>query len=96
MVPGLDVQLVGADNYELAVRFLAEWVCDGAGEARRYLADHTEPAGASLLAARGHDAVGYAAIVWEPDYAGFRRRGFRWCTSLSWPGRSAGRASARC
>ena len=30
MVPGLDVQLAGADNYELAVRFLAEWVCDGA------------------------------------------------------------------
>lgn len=75
VVSGLDVQLVGEDNFELAVRFLAEWLCDGEGEARMYLADHAGPAGVSLIAANGHGVFGYVAIVWEPDYAGFRRRG---------------------
>jgi GNAT superfamily N-acetyltransferase len=75
VVSGLGVQPVGEDNFEPSVRFLAEWVSDGEGEARKYLADHAEPAGASLIAAHGHAVVGYVAIVWESNYAGFRRRG---------------------
>jgi GNAT superfamily N-acetyltransferase len=57
------------------VRFLIEWVSDGETDARRYLADHVEPDGSSLIATRGLDVVGYVAIVWESSYAGFRSRG---------------------
>ena len=48
---------------------------DDEPEARSYLADHAEPEGASLVAAHGHDVIGYIAIVWESNYAGFRGRG---------------------
>lgn len=71
---GIAVQPVGADNSESAVRFLIEWVSDGEAEARSYLAGHAEPEGASLVAANGDDVIGYAAIVWESNYAGFRSR----------------------
>jgi GNAT superfamily N-acetyltransferase len=50
-------------------------VSDGEAEARRYLADHAEPDGISLIATSGSDAVGYLAIVWEPSYTGFQSRG---------------------
>ncbi len=66
---------MGERNFEASVQFLTEWVCDGEAEARRYLADHAEPEGASLVATRGHDVVGYVAIVWESNFAGFRDRG---------------------
>jgi GNAT superfamily N-acetyltransferase len=69
------IQLVDDGNSESAVRFLREWVSDGEDEARRYLADHVEPGGSSLIATSGSGAVGYAAIVWESSYAGFRSRG---------------------
>jgi GNAT superfamily N-acetyltransferase len=75
---GLDdiaIQFVDEGNSESAVRFLIEWVCDGEDEARRYLADHVEPDGTSLIATSGSYAVGYAATVWESNYAGFRSRG---------------------
>jgi len=75
---GLDdiaIQLVDDGNSESAVRFLIEWVSDGEDEARRYLADHAEPDGTSLIATSGSDAVGYVAIVWESNFAGFRSRG---------------------
>jgi GNAT superfamily N-acetyltransferase len=74
-VSGIVVQPVGERNFEASVQFLTEWVSDGKAEARRYLADHAEPEGASLVAARGHDVVGYVAIVWESNFAGFRDRG---------------------
>ena len=74
-VSGTVIQPVGDGNFETSVRFLAEWVSDGEAAARRYLADHAEPAGASLLAACGDDVVGYAAILWESAFAGFRNRG---------------------
>jgi GNAT superfamily N-acetyltransferase len=74
-VPGVAVQPVSAANSEPAIRFLTEWVSDGEAEARRYLADHAEPEGASLVAAHGHDVIGYVAIAWESNYAGFRSRG---------------------
>jgi len=72
---GITVQPVDEGNSESAVRFLTDWVSDGEAEARRYLADHAEPDGASLIATRGPDVIGYVAIVWESDYAGFRSRG---------------------
>ena len=74
-IPGIAVQPVDEGNSESAVRFLAEWVSDGEAEARRYLADHVEPDGASLIATDGSDVIGYVAIVWESNYAGFRNRG---------------------
>ena len=74
-IPGIAVQLVDEANSESAVRFLIEWVSDGEAEARTYLAHHTEPDGASLIAVGGSGVIGYLAIVWESDYAGFRRRG---------------------
>jgi GNAT superfamily N-acetyltransferase len=74
-LPGIAVQLVDEGNSESAVRFLSEWVCDGEAEARRYLAEHMEPDGISLIAASGPDAVGYVAVIWESNYAGFRSRG---------------------
>ena len=57
-IPGIAaaVQSVDEGNSESAVRFLIEWVSDGEAEARRYLADHAEPDGASLIATRGPDA----------------------------------------
>jgi GNAT superfamily N-acetyltransferase len=73
--PGIVVQPVGEGNFEASVQFLAGWVTDGAAEARAYLAGHAEPAGASLIAARGDDVAGYVAIVWESNFAGFRDRG---------------------
>jgi GNAT superfamily N-acetyltransferase len=74
-IPGIAVQPVDEGNSEPAVRFLIEWVTDGDAGARRYLADHAEPDGASLIATAGSEVIGYVAIVWESDYAGFRRRG---------------------
>jgi GNAT superfamily N-acetyltransferase len=74
-VPGCAVEAVDEGNVEPAVRFLTEWVSDSEAEARGYLADHAEPEGASLVAACDHDVVGYAAIVWESNFAGFRDRG---------------------
>jgi len=74
-IPGVAVQLVDEGNSESVVRFLIEWVSDGEAEARRYLADHAEPDGASLIATAGSDVIGYVAIVWESNYAGFRSRG---------------------
>ena len=73
-IPDIAVQPLD-EGSESAVRFLIEWVSDGETEARRYLADHAEPGGASLIATRGPDVIGYVAIVWESNYAGFRRRG---------------------
>ena len=74
-VPGIAVRPVDEGNSESAVRFLIEWVSDGEAEARTYLADHAEPDGASLIATDGADVIGYVAIVWESNYAGFRSRG---------------------
>ncbi len=74
-IPGIAVQLVDEGDSESVVRFLIEWVSDGEAEARRYLAGHAEPDGASLIAMAGSDVIGYVAIVWESDYAGFRSRG---------------------
>lgn len=74
-VSGIVVQVVGEGSFEASIRFLIEWVSDGEAEARRYLADHAEPHGASLVALRGRDVIGYAAIVWESGFAGFRDRG---------------------
>src|SRR5580692_2400288 len=73
--PGIAIQLVDEGNSESAVRFLSEWVCDGEAQARGYLSGHVEPDGISLIATSGRDAVGYAAIIWESNYAGFRSRG---------------------
>jgi GNAT superfamily N-acetyltransferase len=73
--PGIAVQPVDEGNSESAVRFLTEWVNDGETEARTYLAGHAEPGGASLIATDGSDVIGYVAIVWESNYAGFRSRG---------------------
>jgi GNAT superfamily N-acetyltransferase len=74
-IPGIAVQPIGEDNPGSAVRFLIEWVSDGEAGARSYLAGHAEPEGAGFVAAKGHDVIGYAAIVRESDYAGFRSRG---------------------
>jgi GNAT superfamily N-acetyltransferase len=74
VIPGIAVQPVEG-NSESAVRFLIEWVSDGEAEARRYLADHAEPDGADLIATVGSDVIGYVAIVWESNFAGFRSRG---------------------
>jgi GNAT superfamily N-acetyltransferase len=74
--PPIAVQPVGEGNWGAAVRFLAEWVVEG-GEfgAREYLAGHTEPEGASLIAEGDGRVMGYVAMVWVSDYAGFRERG---------------------
>ena len=74
-IPGILVWPVGEDNVEPSVRFLTEWVSDGEAEARMYLADHEEPEGASLIATHGHDVIGYVAVLWKSNYAGFRNRG---------------------
>jgi len=74
-ISGSAVQPVNEGNSESTIRFLIEWVSDGEAEARRYLADHAEPDGASLIATDGPDVIGYVAIVWESNYAGFRSRG---------------------
>jgi GNAT superfamily N-acetyltransferase len=73
--PGIVVHPVGEGNFEASVQFLIGWVSDGAARARAYLADHAEPAGASLIAVHGDDVAGYAAIVWESNFDGFRDRG---------------------
>jgi len=72
---GIVVQPVGEGNFEASVQFLSWWVSDGAAEARTFLSDHAEPAGASLIAVHGDDVVGYVAILWESNFAGFRDRG---------------------
>ena len=74
-ISDIAVQPVDEGNSESTVRFLIEWVSDGEAEARSYLADHAEPDGASLIATDGSDVIGYVAIAWESDYAGFRSRG---------------------
>lgn len=74
-VPGLVVQALDKGNSDSAIRFLSEWVCEGEADARTYLAGHVEPEGASLIATDGSDVIGYVAIVWESNYAGFRDRG---------------------
>jgi GNAT superfamily N-acetyltransferase len=71
----LTVQAAGEDNAEAVVRFLTQWVVDGDVAAREYLAGHAEPEGASLIAVRGAEVLGYVAIVWESNYEGFRSRG---------------------
>ena len=45
------------------------------GRARRYLADHAAPNGASLIATDGANVMGYLAIVWRSNHPGFRSRG---------------------
>ena len=65
-IPGIAVQPVDEGNSESAVRFLIEWVSDGEAEARRYLADHAEPDGASLIATGGSDVIGYDAAAISP------------------------------
>ena len=45
------------------------------GRARRYLADHAAPSGASLIATDGANVMGYLAIVWRSNHPGFRSRG---------------------
>ncbi len=62
-IPDIAVQPVDERNSESAVRFLIEWVSDGEAEARRYLANHAKPDGASLIATSGSDVIGYVAIV---------------------------------
>jgi GNAT superfamily N-acetyltransferase len=74
-VPGIAVQSVDERNSGQAVRFLAEWVSGGQAEAQAYLAGHAEPEGTSLIATDGSEVIGYVAIVWESNYAGFRSRG---------------------
>ena len=74
-ISDIAVQPVDDGNSESTVRFLIGWVSDGEAEARSYLADHAEPDGASLIAMGGSEVIGYVAIVWESDYAGFRSRG---------------------
>jgi ABC-type transport system substrate-binding protein len=74
-ISDIAVQPVDEGNSESTIRFLIEWVSDGEAEARSYLADHAEPDGASLIATDGPDVIGYVAIVWESNYAGFRSRG---------------------
>ena len=97
-IPGIAVQPVDEGNSEPAVRFLIEWVSDGRAEARRYLADHAEPDGASLIATRGPGVIGYVAIVWESSYAGFRSRGIPLVhqIAVAGPGQSGGGASRHC
>ena len=73
--PGIVARPVGGGNFEASVQFLTGWVSDGAAEARAYLAGHAEPAGASLIAVHGDEAAGYAAILWESNFVGFRDRG---------------------
>jgi GNAT superfamily N-acetyltransferase len=68
-IPGIAVQSVDEGNSESTIWFLVDWVSDGEAEARSYLADHTEPDGASLIATDGSDVIGYVAIVWESNYA---------------------------
>jgi GNAT superfamily N-acetyltransferase len=74
-ISDIAVQPVDEGNSDSVVRFLIEWVSDGEDEARSYLADHAEPDGAGLIAIDGSDVIGYVAIVWESNYAGFRSRG---------------------
>ena len=73
-VSGIVIQPVSDGYFEASVQFLTEWVSNGDAEARRYLADHAEPEGASLVATHGRDVVGYAAVLWESNFAGFRDR----------------------
>ena len=74
-IPGIAIEPVDDGNWESSVQFLIEWVSDGEAEARRYLTEHAEPDGASLIATSGSDVIGYAAIVWKSNYAGFRSHG---------------------
>jgi GNAT superfamily N-acetyltransferase len=74
-VSGIVIQPVGEGNFEASVQFLIEWISGSEAEARRYMADHAEPMGASLVATHGRDVAGYAAILWESSFAGFRDRG---------------------
>jgi hypothetical protein len=57
-VSGIAIQPASEGNFEASVQFLIEWVSGSEAEARRYLADHAEPEGASLVAACGHDVLG--------------------------------------
>jgi GNAT superfamily N-acetyltransferase len=93
-IPGIAVQIVDEGNSGSVVRFLIEWVSDGEAEARRYLADHAEPDGASLIATTGSDIIGYVAIIWESDYAGFRSRGIPLIHQLTVAGPSRRRGVA--
>jgi len=72
---GTAIQLVDEGHSESAIRFLTKWVSDSEAEALRYLADHAQPEGASLIATSGPGAVGYVAIMWESGYGGFSSRG---------------------
>jgi len=74
-IAGIAIEPVNDGNCESVVLFLIEWVSDGEAEARRYLAGQVEPDGASLIATSGSNVIGYATIMWESSYAGFRDRG---------------------
>ena len=57
-IPDIAVQPVDEGNPEPAVRSLIHWVSDREAKARRYLADHTEADGASLIATYSADIIG--------------------------------------
>jgi GNAT superfamily N-acetyltransferase len=73
--PPIAVQPVGEANAGDTLGFLIGWVVEGGEDAARaYLAGHVEPAGSSFIARCGCEVAGYATIVWESAYAGFRER----------------------
>ena len=65
-------------------------------EARMCLADHADPEGTSLIATSGAGAIGYVAIVWESNYAGFRRRGIPLVHQIAVAGPFRAGASRHC
>jgi len=60
------------------------------------LADHADPEGTSLIATSGAGAIGYVAIVWESNYAGFRRRGIPLVHQIAVAGPFRAGASRHC
>jgi GNAT superfamily N-acetyltransferase len=74
-VSGIVVQPVGERNFEASVQFLMDWVSDGGDRGANVSGRSCRTRGVGLVATRGHDVVGYAAILWESDFAGFRDRG---------------------
>jgi GNAT superfamily N-acetyltransferase len=69
------IELVSEANSGLAVPFVTDWVSDSPAEARRFLASHQEPDGASLIAVLRGRAVGVVSILRESNYAGNAARG---------------------
>ena len=76
----------GEVNSEQAVGSLAEWVCDGQAEARRYLAGHSEPEGTSLVATRGPGSSAWSRSCGSRIMEGSGTAAFRLFTRLRWPG----------